>query len=129
MNSKCNWGLHHGIASRTLQFHTPAVMKLELLGVFDLFIYFILQIYMDVTDTLVNSAYNTALLGGLVFANCFVAEKAFGTKPTNLGKYDIENVGKFTLNLYLAVITKNWVQNRGWLPTSIVPSTNINPTG
>ena len=84
---------------------------------------------MDVTDTFVNSAYNTALLAGLVFTNCYISEKALGTKPTNLGKYDFENMGKFAINLYLAVLTKNWFQKNGWLYTTIIPSTNINPTG
>ena len=82
---------------------------------------------MDTTNTLVNSAYNTALLSGLVFTNCFLTEKAFGTKPTNLGKFNIENMAKFTLNLYLADLTKTWVQKQGWLPENIIPSSSVTP--
>jgi hypothetical protein len=73
---------------------------------------------MDV-NTIVNGMYHSAVLSGLVIENCMIAQKLFKASPPNLGKIDIKDVGKLTLNVYLAMMTRNWLVKQGILPADV----------
>jgi hypothetical protein len=76
-------------------------------------------------NSLLDEAYHSAVLTGLLFANCMVAEKVLGVKPPNLGKLGIKDVGQLLANVLAAEITRMWLVKQKIIPSSIVPSTPL----
>ena len=71
------------------------------------------------TNTIANGAYNSAVLSGLVFANCMIANKLLKTTPPNLGQLDLKDGAKLTLNVFSAKMTKKWLNGHGIIPANI----------
>ena len=71
------------------------------------------------TNRILNGAYHSAILSGLVFANCIATKKLLKTSPPNLGQLDIKGVGKLTLNIYVAMMMKDMLIKQGILPPNI----------
>jgi hypothetical protein len=71
------------------------------------------------TNAIINGAYHSAVLSGLVIANTMIAEKLLKTKPPNLGKLDVKDVGMLTLNVYAAIMTRDMLVKNGILPADI----------
>ena len=71
--------------------------------------------------TLIDTAYHSAVLSGLVLANCMIAEKLLKIKPPNLGKLDVKDAGMLALNILAAELTQEWLVSKGILPDSISP--------
>ena len=72
-------------------------------------------------NTIINDAYHSAVLSGLIFVNCVVSKKLLKTSPPNLGQIDIKDGAKLTLNVFLAMMTNNWLVKQGILPQTIGP--------
>ena len=77
------------------------------------------------SNSLLNEAYHSTVLTGLLFANCMIAEKVFKIKPPNLGKLDVKDVGQLAVNVFAAKMTHSWLVKQKILPNSIIPSTPI----
>ena len=73
------------------------------------------------SNTIINGAYHSTILSGLVFANCILSKNMFKTTPPNLGQLDMTNISKLTLNIYIAMMTKNLLIKQGILPPNINP--------
>ena len=77
------------------------------------------------SNLLLDGAYHSAILTGLLFANFMIVEKVFKIKPPNLGKLDFKDIGQLTANIFVAEMTRGWLVKQKILPESIVPSTPI----
>ena len=72
-------------------------------------------------NTIANGMYNSAVLSGLVIANCMIAKKVFKTTPPNISEFDIKDGVKLTLNVFTAMMINQWLTNQGILPPKILP--------
>ena len=72
-------------------------------------------------NMIINSAYHSAVLGGLIFVNCIASKKLLKISPPNLGQIDIKDGAKLTLNVFTAMMVKNWLVKQGILPPTIDP--------
>ncbi len=77
---------------------------------------------MDI-NTIVNSAYHSAILSGLVITNSVLAKKILKIKPSDLS-FDIKDGAMLTANIYIAMMTKSVLIKRGILP----PNINLPPS-
>lgn len=75
-------------------------------------------------NKIVNGAYHSAVLSGLVMTNSLIAKKLLKVKPADLGQLDIRNAAMLTTNVYLAMMVKSALIKNGILP----PNINIPPT-
>ena len=77
------------------------------------------------SNTLLDGAYHSTVLTGLLFANCMIAEKVFKVRPPNLGRLDFKDVGQLAVNVFTAEMTRNWLVKQKIIPDSVIPSTPI----
>jgi hypothetical protein len=75
-------------------------------------------------NKIVNGAYHSAVLSGLVMTNSLLAKKLLKVKPADLGQLDIKNAAMLTTNVYIAIMVKSALIKNGILP----PNINIPPT-
>ena len=79
------------------------------------------------SNSLLNGAYHSTVLTGLLFTNCMIAEKVFKVRPPNLGRLDVKDVGQLALNVFVAEMTRTWLVKQKIIPDNIILSTPINP--
>ena len=72
-------------------------------------------------NSIINDAYHSTILSGLIFTNCILTKKIFKISSPNLGQLDITDVTKLTVNVYIALMTKNLLIKQGILPPNINP--------
>jgi hypothetical protein len=70
-------------------------------------------------NTIVNGAYHSAVLSGLVMTNSMIAKKIFKVNPANLGQLSIKDGVMLTVNVYIAMMTKQALIKQGILPPDI----------
>lgn len=75
-------------------------------------------------NKIVNGAYHSAVLSGLVMTNSLLAKKLLKVKPADLGQLDIKNAAMLTTNVYIAIMIQSALIKNGILP----PNINIPPT-
>jgi hypothetical protein len=84
------------------------------------------------TNTWLDGAYHSAVLGGLMFVNSTIA-KQFKIKPTNLGNLDLKDYTMLTVNILIAMMIQQMLVRQGILPASVtqpadvIPSTRVIP--
>ena len=71
------------------------------------------------SNTIVNGAYHSAVLSGLIYANCIISRQILKTTPPNLGQITIKDGAKLTLNVYVAMMIKNMLIKQGIIPPNI----------
>ena len=72
-------------------------------------------------NTIVNGAYHSAVLGGLVMANSMIAKKLLKVKPADLGQFSFRDSSMFIANVYIAMMMKQALIKQGILPPSVNP--------
>ena len=73
---------------------------------------------MDV-NTVVNGAYHSAVLSGLVMTNSLLAKKLLKVKPADLGQISIRDSTMLIANVYIAMMTKQALIKNGIIPPNI----------
>ena len=80
-------------------------------------IYFIL--YKMDPNSIVNNAYHSAVLSGLVITNSVLATKLLTIKSVDLGKFSVKDGAMLSANIYVAMMIKSALIKQGILPPSI----------
>ena len=80
-------------------------------------IYFIL--YKMDPNRIVNNAYHSAVLSGLVITNSVLATKLLKIKSVDLGKFSVKDGAMLSANIYVAMMIKSALIKQGILPPSI----------
>jgi len=76
-------------------------------------------------NTIVNGAYHSAVLSGLVMTNSILAKKLFKVNPANLGMLSIKDALMLTTNVYISMMIKSALITQGILPANInIPTQN-----
>ena len=73
---------------------------------------------MDV-NKIVNGAYHSAVLSGLVMTNSLLAKKLLKVKPADLGQFTLKDGSMLIVNVYIAMMTKQALIKNGILPPNI----------
>tara|TARA_B110000881_G_C18354102_1_gene402977 strand:- start:10 stop:246 length:237 start_codon:yes stop_codon:yes gene_type:complete len=73
---------------------------------------------MDVNG-IINGAYHSAVLSGLVMTNSLLAKKLFKMKPADLGQFTFKDGTMLIVNMYMAIMTKQALIKNGILPPNI----------
>ena len=72
-------------------------------------------------NSIVNNAYHSAVLSGLVITNSVLATKLLTIKSVDLGKFSVKDGAMLSVNIYVAMMIKSALIKQGILP----PSKNI----
>ena len=76
-------------------------------------------------NTIVNGAYHSAVLSGLVMTNSILAKKLLKVNPANLGMLNIKDALMLTTNVYISMMIKSALITQGILPANInIPTQN-----
>ena len=70
-------------------------------------------------NKIVNNAYHSAILSGLVITNSVLSKKILNMKPVDLGRISLKDGAMLTLNVYIAMMIKSALIKQGILPPSI----------
>lgn len=70
-------------------------------------------------NMIVNGVYHSTVLGGLIMGNSWAMKKFFKMNPANLGKFDIEDVGKLSASLFTALVIRDQLVKQGFIPENI----------
>ena len=77
-------------------------------------------------NTIVNGAYHSAIISGLVITNSLLAKKLLKVKPVDLGQFGLKDTAMLTTNIYIAMmIKKALIQNKIIPPNINIPDKNI----
>lgn len=74
-------------------------------------------------NKIINGAYHSAVLSGLVVTNSILAKKLLKIRPSDLGQLTLKDTAMLTTNVYIAMMIKNALIQKGILP----PNINIPP--
>ena len=69
--------------------------------------------------SIVNNAYHSAVLSGLVLSNSVLAKKLLNTKSVDLGQFSVKDGAMLSLNIYVAMMIKSALIKQGLLPPTI----------
>ena len=70
-------------------------------------------------SSIVNNAYHSAVLSGLVITNSVLSTKLLNMKSVDLGKFSVKDGAMLSLNIYVAMIIKSALIKQVLLPPSI----------
>ena len=70
-------------------------------------------------SSIVNNAYHSAVLSGLVLSNSVLSTKLLNMKSVDLGKLSVKDGAMLSLNIYVAMMIKSALIKQGLLPPSI----------
>ena len=70
-------------------------------------------------SSIVNNAYHSAVLSGLVMSNSVLATKLLNIKSVDLGKFSVKDGAMLSVNIYVAMIIKSALIKQGLLPPTI----------
>ena len=70
-------------------------------------------------SSIVNNAYHSAVLSGLVLTNSVLATKLLNMKSFDLGKFSVKDGAMLSLNIYVAMMIKSALIKQGLLPPTI----------
>ena len=68
---------------------------------------------------IVNNAYHSAVLSGLVITNSVLAKKILNMKPADLDQFSLKDGTMLTVNVYISMMIKSALIKQGILPPSI----------
>ena len=68
---------------------------------------------------IVNNAYHSAVLSGLVITNSLLSKKILNMKPVDLNRISLKDGAFLTANLYIAMMIKSALIQQGILPPNI----------
>ena len=71
------------------------------------------------SSKIINNAYHSAVLSGLVITNSVLSKKILNVKPVDLGRISLKDGAMLTLNVYIAMMIKSALIQQGILPPSI----------
>ena len=60
-------------------------------------------------SSIVNNAYHSAVLSGLVLSNSVLATKLLNIKSVDLGKFSVKDGAMLSVNIYVAMMTKKCI--------------------
>ena len=69
--------------------------------------------------TIINDAYNAALITGFAMGYSYVLRKFLKMTPPSLAKLDANDAGKLILVIGLSSMTKDWMIKMKYLPAVI----------
>ena len=67
-------------------------------------------------NSIVNNAYHSAVLSGLVITNSVLATKLLKIKSVDLGKFSVKDGAMLSANIYVAMMIKSALIKQGILP-------------
>ena len=70
-------------------------------------------------SSIVNNAYHSAVLSGLVLSNSVLSTKFLNMKSVDLGKFSVKDGAMLSLNIYVAMMIKSTLIKQGLLPPTI----------
>ena len=70
-------------------------------------------------SSIVNNAYHSAVLSGLVLSNSVLATKLLNMKSVDLGKFSVKDGATLSVNIYVAMMIKSALIKQGLLPHTI----------
>ena len=70
-------------------------------------------------SSIVNNAYHSAVLSGLVLSNSVLAKKLLNMKSVDLGQFSVKDGTMLSLNIYVAMMIKSALIKQGLLPPTI----------
>ena len=70
-------------------------------------------------NKIINGAYHSAILSSLVITNSILANKLLKTKPASLGQISLKDGAMLTVNVYIAMMTKQALIDQGILPPNV----------
>ena len=68
---------------------------------------------------IVNNAYHSAVLSGLVITNSLLSKKILNMKPVDLNRISMKDGAMLTLNVYVSMMIKSALIQQGILPPNI----------
>jgi len=71
-------------------------------------------------NMLVNSAYKSGTIVGLMTLNSWIMKRFLKIKPADLSKMDIEEFGKLTLSVWSSTMIRDWLVKNGYIPENII---------
>ena len=70
-------------------------------------------------SSIINNAYHSAVLSGLVLSNSVLAKKLLNMKSVDLGQVSVKDGLMLSLNIYVAMMIKSALIKQGLLPPTI----------
>ena len=70
-------------------------------------------------SSIVNNAYHSAVLSGLVITNSVLSKKLLNMKSVDLSQFSPKDGAMLTLNVYVAMMIKSALIKQGLLPPTI----------
>ena len=70
-------------------------------------------------SSIVNNAYPSAVLSGLVLSNSVLATKLLNMKSVDLGKFSVKYGAMLSVNIYVAMMIKSALIKQGLSPPTI----------
>ena len=70
-------------------------------------------------SSIVNNAYHSAVLSGLVITNSVLSKKILNNKSVDLGRFSLTDGAMLTVNVYVSMMIKSALIKQGILPPSI----------
>ena len=73
-------------------------------------------------SSIVNNAYHSAVLSGLVLSNSVLAKKLLNMKSVDLGQFSVKDGAMLSLNSYVAMMIKSALIKQLLPPTINIPT-------
>ena len=70
-------------------------------------------------SSIVNNAYHSAVLSGLVITNSVLSKKLLNMKSVDLGQFSLKDGAMLTVNVYVSMMIKSALIKQGLLPHTI----------
>ena len=71
------------------------------------------------SSSIVNNAYHSAVLSGLVITNSVLSKKLLNMKSVDLNQFSLKDGAMLTVNVYVSMMIKSALIKQGILPPSI----------
>ena len=70
-------------------------------------------------SSIVNNAYHSAVLSGLVITNSVLSKKLLNVKSVDLSQFSLKDGAMLTVNVYVSMMIKSALIKQGILPPTI----------
>ena len=70
-------------------------------------------------SSIVNNAYHSAVLSGLVITNSVLSKKLLNMKSVDLSQFSLKDGAMLTVNVYVSMMIKSALIKHGLLPPTI----------
>jgi len=75
---------------------------------------------MSSEKSLVNTVYHAVIISGFSIGYAMLSKKAFGMKPIDVGKTDMNDIGKLTFIISASIFTRDYLVKEGIIPDNIM---------